>query len=120
MQPLPPGKIEISPQVIATLAGRAVTQCYGVVGMAPRRLHDGWAEVLQQENLRRGVDVSWHGHQLIIELHVIMEHGVRIAEVARNIIDVVRYQVEKVTGLEVAQVNVTVEGLHQGKTVPQE
>lgn len=112
------GKIEISPQVIATLAGRAVTQCYGVVGMAPRHLQDGLAEVLQQENLRRGVEVHRHGEQLTIELYVILEYGVRIAEVARNIIDVVRYQVERATGLEVAQVNVNVQGLLHDKTSP--
>ncbi len=113
-----PGRIEISPQAIATLAGRAVTQCYGVVGMAPRHIQDGLAEVLQQENIRRGVEVHRHGDQVIIELYVILEEGVRIAEVARNIIDVVRYQVEKATSLEVAQVNVNIQGLLHGKATP--
>jgi uncharacterized alkaline shock family protein YloU len=105
------GKVEVSPGAIATIAGRAVTQCYGVVGMASRRLKDGFAEILQQENLSRGVEVRFVDDQIIVDLYVVIEYGTRISEVAKNIMSNVKFAVEKSLGLPVAQVNVNVQGL---------
>ena len=45
------GNIEISLDAIANLAGGAITECYGIVGMASQKtLKDGWAELLKKEN----------------------------------------------------------------------
>lgn len=108
-QPL--GKIEVSLDVIASLAGRAVAQCYGVVGMAPHRLKDGIAEILRQEDYHRGVQVRRENDAIIIDLFVVVEYGTRISEVARNIMSNVKFAVEKALGIPVAQVNVNVQGL---------
>ncbi len=105
------GKIEVSPQAIATIAGHAITSCYGVVGMASTTLKDGLAEILQQENYSRGVKVHLADDQIIIDLYVVIEYGVRISEVAHNIMSSVQYAVERSLGLPVAQVNVHVQGL---------
>lgn len=105
------GKIEVSPQAIATIAGHAITSCYGVVGMASTTLKDGLAEILQQENYSRGVKVHLVDDQIIIDLYVVIEYGVRISEVAHNIMSNVKYAVERSLGLPVAQVNVHVQGL---------
>lgn len=107
------GKIEVAPRAIATIAARAVVNCYGVVGMSARTLKDGLAVLLQQENPHRGVEVHFiDGQKIVIDLYVIMEYGVRICEVARNIMENVKYAVEKALGLPVVQVNVHVQGLH--------
>lgn len=108
-QPL--GKIEVSLGVIASLAGWAVSQCYGVVGMAPQRLKDGIAEILHQEDYHRGVKVWREDGGIIIELFVVIEYGTRISEVARNIMSTVKFTVEKALGVTVAQVNVNVQDL---------
>jgi len=63
------------------------------------------------ENLAKGVSVSIDGDELNIELFVILGYGVKISEVARMIIDKVRYTVEKVTGLKVNKVTVSVESI---------
>jgi uncharacterized alkaline shock family protein YloU len=108
---LPDGKIEVSPRAIATITARAVTQCYGVVGMAPRNLREGVAQVLRREDMHKGIEVQVRGDAIEITLYVIVEYGTRIAEVARNVQEQVRYAVERALGMPVTRVNVSVQGL---------
>lgn len=105
------GKIEISPTAIASLAGQAVLECYGVVGMANKNLRDGIAEILPGGNYRRGIDVKVIEHQVYIDLYVVIQYGTRISEVAHGIMNRVKFSVEKALGLPVAEVNVHVQGL---------
>ncbi len=105
------GKIEVSPQAIASIAGQAVLECYGVVGMAPKHLRDDLAEILPGSNFRRGVDVHLAGEEISIDLYVVVEYGTRISEVAHGIKNRVKFSVEHATGLRVAEVNVHVQGL---------
>ena len=105
------GKLVLSEEVIATIAGVAATECYGIVGMASRRVADGIAELLGKENLSRGVEVILDGNKAVITLNVIVGYGVRISEVARNVIQKVKYTVESATGLSVVKVNINVQGV---------
>src|SRR5512135_1313884 len=89
------GRIEISPNAIASLAGQAVVECYGVVGMANKNLRDGIAEVLPGGNYRRGIDVKLIDHQISIDLYVVIEYGTRISEVAHGIMNRVKFSVER-------------------------
>lgn len=107
----PLGKLVLSEEAIATVAGAAAIECYGVVGMAGRKMRDGIAELLGRESLSRGVEVSVEGDDVSITLYIIVGYGVRISEVARMVTDKVRYTVEQVTGLKVANVEVNVEGI---------
>jgi uncharacterized alkaline shock family protein YloU len=111
----PQGKIEVSQDVVAELAGRAAVQCYGVVGMASRHLRDGIAELLHQKNFNRGVDVKLENGKITIELYVIVEYGTRIVEVANSMMSSVKFAVEQALGVPVAQVNVNVQGLHMSE-----
>lgn len=106
------GRIEISPNAIASLAGQAVLESYGVVGMANKNLRDGIAEILPGGHYRRGVDVKITDHQIVIDLYVVIQYGTRISEVAHGIINRVKFSVEKALGVSVTQVNVHVQGLH--------
>src|SRR5262245_49185080 len=98
---LPDGKIEVAPRAIATITARAVTQCYGVVGMAPRNLRQGVAQLLRHEDMHTGIEVELSEDMIEITLYVIIEYGTRIAEVARNVQEHVRYTVEHALGLPV-------------------
>ncbi len=109
------GKIEISPTAIATLAAQAVLQSYGVVGMAPKNLADELMTALG-DAAHRGVEVRVDGDRIQIDLYVIVEYGTRISSVARSIMNVVRYTVERALGVPVAQVNVHVQGLRVSST----
>jgi len=105
------GKLVLSEEAIATLAGAAATECYGVVGMAGRKMTDGIFELLGRENLAKGVSVSIDGDEVYIDLHVILGFGVKISEVARMVVEKVRYTVENSTGLKVRRVTVNVESI---------
>jgi len=105
------GKIEISPMAVASIASHVVLESYGVVGMAAKNLKDGLFELLTPGASHRGVEVRIQDGQITIELYVILQYGVRICEVAHNIMSAVKFRVEKVLGLPVARVNVHVQGL---------
>jgi len=105
------GRIEISPQAIATLAGEAVLRCYGVVGMANKNLIDGIADLLQPDRWVRGVDVRVHDGAVVVDLYVIIQYGTRISEVAHGVMHGVRYSLEQALGVPIAEVNVHVQGL---------
>ena len=106
------GRVEVSSQVITSIAGHAANGCYGIVAMAARGLRDGIAERLQRENLHRGVVVKVDEDGINIDLYVVVEYGVRITEVARSLQDAVRYEVEKALGIKVKTINVNVQGIH--------
>ncbi|HHU49749.1 MAG: Asp23/Gls24 family envelope stress response protein [Caldicoprobacterales bacterium] len=105
------GEIRISNEVLATLAGISAIGCYGIVGMASKRATDGLVELLGSDNLSRGVKVATQGNEVTIDLFIIVEYGISIAAVAQNIIDTVKYNVEKLTGVTVDKVNIKVEGV---------
>ena len=108
---LPEGRIEVAPRAIASIVANAVGQSYGVVGMAPHTFREGVAQVLHQRDAHRGVDVRIGEDWVEIDLYIIVGYGMRIAEVARNVQDNVRYAVERALGMPVARVNVRVQGL---------
>lgn len=105
------GKMALSEEAIATIAGAAATECYGVVGMAGRKMTDGLSELLGRENVSKGVTVSIDGDNVYINVSVILGYGVKIPEVARMVAEKVRYTVYNYTGLKVKRVTVNVESL---------
>ncbi len=105
------GRIEVSPHAIESIAGLAVLECYGVVGMAPKDSREYMAALLPRANFRRGVEVKEIDGKIVVDLYVIIEYGTRISEVAVGIKNRVKYVIERDTGLPVSQVNVHVQGL---------
>jgi uncharacterized alkaline shock family protein YloU len=110
------GLINIAPHAVATVAGIATMQCFGIVGMASRNLQDGISELLTgKDNLTKGIEVSIEEDSVSITLYIIVEYGVRIQEVARNVIDTVKYAVESQLGLQTSPINVIVQGVRTNK-----
>lgn len=111
----PSGKIEVSPKAISHLASRAAQRSYGVVGLASKNARPGLAELLRRDELNKGVEVSFNDGRVVVNLFVILEYGTRISEVARNIMSSVKFALESSLGVEVIQVNVTVQGIRVSK-----
>jgi|AGTN01.2.fsa_nt_gi Uncharacterized protein conserved in bacteria len=105
------GKIEFSDEFLSNLAGVATMECYGIVGMASQKATDGIVELLKGENLNKGVEIMTIDDSIHIHVYVVVEYGVSISAVASNVIDTVKYRVEKITGLNVEKVDVTVNGI---------
>lgn len=113
----PLGKIEILPNAIHSIAVQAASECYGVLGIASPRLHNGQAVLLTPEQSNQGVRVTRVNEQLVIEIYIVLEYGLRISEIAHNIMSSVKFSTEKMLGIPVAQVNVNVQGLLHGPTL---
>ncbi|OPG16174.1 Asp23/Gls24 family envelope stress response protein [Ferroacidibacillus organovorans] len=106
------GKITIADDVIATAAGMAALDCYGLAGMAPRRaMRDGISTLLNRENPGRGVDVRSTGEGLAVDLSIVVSYGTRIPEVAANLREKVSYTLREIFGIETERINISVQGV---------
>jgi len=105
------GKITYTDEYLSDIVGLCAVECYGIVGMSSKRAVDGVIEFLKGENLKKGVKITVENDDLNIDLFVVVEYGVSIAAVAKNVIHTVKYNVEKFTGLNVIDVNVVVDGI---------
>jgi uncharacterized alkaline shock family protein YloU len=106
----PLGNIYISHRAIATIAYQSALESYGVVGLAAKNMAEGLVHVIVKDPTL-GVEVIYIGSKLQINLYIIVEYGTRIASVATSVAENVKFRVEKVTGLDVEHVNVSVRGL---------
>jgi uncharacterized alkaline shock family protein YloU len=107
----PTGRVEISDGAIISIIHEAVLSCYGVVDMAPRSLGSAIGKRLGIGSNARGIDVASNDGHLRIELSVVVEYGTPIFTVAQNVMQTVKFQVERVLGMTVDRVNVNVDGL---------
>ncbi|KKK35270.1 hypothetical protein WN59_00045 [Salinicoccus sediminis] len=106
------GSIDIAIDVIANIAGNAVVESYGVVGMASKhQVRDGFAELLGKENYARGVIIENNEGNLDVDLYIIVGYGIKISEVAANVQSTVKYNLEKTLGLNINAVNIYVQGV---------
>ncbi len=106
----PLGRITIANDVVAQVVGHTAAECYGVVGMASRaRL----PRVLTRDRLTQGITVAPDGDGVRIDLFVVVEYGLNLAEVASTIRNRVAYEVERLTGLDVTAVEVHIEDVRR-------
>jgi len=112
----PTGRVEISDGAIISIIHEAVLSCYGVVDMAPRSLGSAIGKRLGIGNNARGIDIASSGGHLQIELSVVVEYGTPIFTVAQNVMQTVKFQVERVLGMTVDRVNVNIDGLRVSAT----
>ena len=106
------GTVNVSTSVYTEIVGTAVSNCFGVKGMAARSVTDGVYHLLRKESVGKGVLVNFNDDGTIsIDLHIIVDNGVNLNAVGASIISEVRYVVAKCTGTEVRAVNVFVDSM---------
>ena len=104
--------IQISSDVVAVIAGVAVSEVQGVSGMSGG-FAGGITEVLSgKKNLAKGIKVEIDEDTAKIDVNIIVEYGSRIPDVAFEIQNRVKKSVENMTGLKVEEVNVHVQGVN--------
>ena len=105
------GSIQISEDVVASVTGMAVLEVEGVCGLSSS-IGTDIAEMLGMKTLSKGVRLSTtETGALRIDCDVVSKFGQNIFELAKNVQENVKSSVESVTGLRVAEVNVTVCGI---------
>ena len=103
--------IKISNDVVAVIAGVAVSEVPGVASMSGG-FAGGISEVLSgKKNLSKGIKVDADEKEVKIDVNIIVEYGSRIPDVAFEIQNRVKKSVENMTGLKVSEVNVHVQGV---------
>ena len=103
--------IKIADDVVAVIAGVAVSEVPGVAGMSGG-FAGGITEVLSgKKNLAKGIKVEVGQKETKIDVNIIVEYGTRIPDVAFEIQNRVKKAVETMTGLTVIEVNVHVQGV---------
>ncbi|MXM66120.1 Asp23/Gls24 family envelope stress response protein [Streptomyces sp. HUCO-GS316] len=110
------GKTTIADGVVAKIAGMAAREVPGIhnlgagmaraIGAVRERVPGGGSGVT------RGVKVEVGERQAAVDLDVVVDYGVSIVEVAGEVRINVIGAVERMTGLEVVEVNLTVDDVH--------
>jgi uncharacterized alkaline shock family protein YloU len=116
------GAVQIHNHVIGTIARLAALKVAGVVEMSGNFV-DGLAGMIGKKAVDRGIHVEVVDNSVVLELHVVLEFGVRIPQVAWQIQNEVRQAVEHMTGKSVKAVNVIVQTLRfpgENKTAVEE
>ena len=110
------GNVKISMEVVSTIAGIAASQINGVSGMY-QSFAGGIAEKLgAKKNPSKGVRVEMNGNNVKIEIYIVVDFGVRIPELAWEVQENVKNNVETMTGLVVESVNIHIEGVNFEKS----
>ncbi len=104
--------IKISNDVVAVIAGVAVSEVRGVASMQGG-FAGGIGEVLSgKKNLAKGIKVEVEDGKVKVDVNIIVEYGTRIPDIAFEIQNRAKKSIENMTGLKVAEVNVHVQGVN--------
>jgi len=104
------GNVSISDDVIATIASIATKTVEGVFEMAGS-ITGGFVELFGKKSPTKGVKVAIANDEVKIDIFVVVKFGIKIPDIAEEIQDIVKSEVEAMTGLTVSSVNVSVEGI---------
>ncbi len=107
------GKTIVSKNALAKLAALSTMECYGVVGLVPTTLTGKVLSLLGMEDLTKGINVKISGDHVLFEIHVVLESGVKVSEVAKTIISQVKYKLNKLTGIKNIDVDVVIAGVRR-------
>ena len=111
------GKISVAQGVVQKIAGKACREISGVhaMGVGTTRAFGAIRERIPGSsgpNVAQGVGVEVGETQAAIDLDIVVEYGVSIADLGRSIQRNVKQAVERMTGLEVVEVNVSVDDVY--------
>lgn len=104
------GHVRIADEVVGVIAGIAAMEVEGVAGMSGG-LVGGLSEMLGKKNPSRGVKVEVGEREAAIDIHLLVEYGVRIPSLAEKVQENVKRAVESMTGLRVVEVNIHIQGV---------
>lgn len=105
------GNVNIADEVVSVIASLAASEVKGVASMGG----GGIAELLGKKNLSKGVKLTMNEKTVVLDLSIIVEYGTKIPEVAWELQEKVKNEVEAMTGLAVTSVNISVDGVNVPK-----
>ena len=114
-QKTPYGGIDISLEAVASVAGRAASECYGVVGLAPKSksVVDNVAALLKAEEFAKGVTTRRGKKGFEVDLYLYGAYDVKLTEVVSEVRKKVKYDLEKTFGVKFEAVNVYIQDIRE-------
>ena len=111
------GKITVGENVVQKIAGMACREVSGVyaMGTGGTRAFGAIRERIPGStgpNVAQGVGVEVGETQAAVDLDIVVEYGVSVADLGRSIQRNVKQAIERMTGLDVVEVNVTIDDVH--------
>jgi len=108
------GNVVISSYAIASIAGNAALECYGVVGLTSKsRLKDSMDDFLESEDYIKGVTVKQTKKGIEITIFIIVAFGLKITEIVSEVQKKVQYVLRKGYGFTISSVNVYVKSVKE-------
>ncbi len=104
------GSIHISEEAVATIVRMAADRVEGIAP-APLSMASGFTEKLGKKNPAKGVKVELEQQEVRITLYIYVDYGVKIPKLAMDLQKEIRDSVKMMTGLQVKEVNIYVQGI---------
>lgn len=108
------GDVNISDNVIEIISTIATEEIEGISGLSGK-ITDEITEIFGKKNLKKGVKVKIEQEKVIVDLNVVVDFGVKIPDVSWNVQQEVKSSIEEMTGLDVKEVNIHVQGIKEKK-----
>lgn len=107
----PFGGINISIKAIGNVAGNAAAECYGVLGLADRKVSSLIDNLLIKKEYYKGVFPRKIKDGYAVDLYIVVAYGVKITEIVTEVQKKVKYVLEKTFDVKFRAVNVYVQGI---------
>lgn len=109
------GGIDISMNAIASVAQKAASSCYGVLGLSARTHF--WMDrvqiLLKDEDYAKGVYARKSKKGYEVDIYIVCAYGVKLTEVASEVQKMVKYELEKTFGMKFPKINIYVQDLKE-------
>ena len=108
----PEGTVSFATEVVATIAGLAANEVEGVASMTSS--NSAFADILTRKSSRnytKGIRVDIDDNRVAVDVTIVVEYGSPVPDVARSIQENVKKAIETMSGLDVKNVDVHVQGV---------
>ena len=101
------GNIKISHTVVNQIVYKAVSECFGVVGMPALNM----TQFIMGDNSSRGIEVKIEEDGVYITLSIHVMYGTNLPEITKNIADAVTYNLDYAVNLKVKSLDIKITGI---------
>lgn len=105
------GSIRVSDDVIAVIAATAAKETEGVHSLSPVTATPDLADFFAKKGVPKGIRVAINGNACTVDVHLLIQAGAVVTEVAQNVQLNVKNAVESMVGMSVTASNVFVAGV---------
>lgn len=102
------GSLRISEDVIATIAKFAASEVNGVSAV---KNNSSPIKGLFKNGLARAINITLNDDIAVIDIHIVVKYGLKIADVATKVQNGVKTAVQNMTSITVSKVNVFITGI---------